>query len=159
MRVFFKRFVAASLGFLLVSCGDDAKDPITSTPTFSTVYEKVFVSGGGCGSCHVAGSVKGNEGTADFSTKALAYKNLVGKKIETSFPDWDITNCRDATLIDPSNAKGSVVAAIVSSKINDTFTGGCTPSYSIHAAFSGFPISEASATLLVDWINAGAKDN
>jgi hypothetical protein len=124
----------------LTACGSQAQDGTGNdaggaapTVTFTEVYGKVLAS---CTNCH-AGFIGQIDGL-DMSTKATAYKNLVGV---------GASRC-SGTLVVPKSAATSVLYE----KVTRPSCGSLMPQ-------NAPPLSQAELDLLKNWIDQGALDN
>lgn len=141
--------------FLITSCAK--KDP-----TFTDLWNNRFNQ---CGvSCH-SGAI---DGTTDkgpvLTTKTEFYNNLVNKNVTTDYPDWvsELTgNCNSVNFITPGDANQSTLAASLIQSVStalSTSNNSCDTSYNVHSQVQ-VTISDSTASDLIKWINAGAKND
>jgi hypothetical protein len=113
----------------------------TGATTFTDVYMNVIVPNG-CTACH---NPSVGAGSLDMSTQAAAYTNLVG--VMAAGPA-----CGGMGLI--RVVKGDASMSLIYEKVSEA-----DPPCGSQMPLGGAPISSAEMTMVMDWINAGAKNN
>ena len=152
----FSLFLALFMAIILVNCGGDKDESTDDTvqPTFSSLYNKVFVSA--CVSCHAPGeSAYDTDGVIiDFRTAAQAYTDLTTRS--STGPGSGVCN---GTAYIAADAADSYLAAVVVEDVATSFNvGGCTTPLATH--YNGLTsLSAAEINALSQWINNGAQNN
>lgn len=158
-------YIVAALMLLNTGCGDndsssssDDSDTQTSVK-LSSIWEEGTLRD--CALCH---SPQGQEADGvDFSSPSLFVSTLVGKTL-ADYEDWYVaSDCSQTTpFITAGDTQKSTILSAVVKEESDRLQNenGCVSSYNIHK-INRVTITKGSALYnnLVEWINAGAKDN
>ena len=136
---------------LLARCGQQS----AYTPgTFTAVYNQTLKTA--CVECHQPGGSATIAGaTLDFTTQAKAYATIKPGSVGggSSGP-----SCKNLPIVVAGNATSSFLAAVLFVEYDTTpfQNPGCTP-YATHQSDQNLSADEKSS--LLQWINAGAKNN
>jgi hypothetical protein len=131
-------------GYVMPDVGPPDTGPADAgPPTFSNLYATIFPANG-CTTHHAGGNEYGG---LDMTTQAIAYTNLVGAKSAT--PSGESPACPGERVV-----PGSASMSLLYLKVSEA-----KPPCGLQMPLDQPPLTATELTLIMDWINDGAKNN